>query len=104
MDCSNELAELFDVSQDNEWMLPNPEPLYRKSGSTKVQLHHKEECSQSFPGSTEADSEEDYFESQVEALDELSELFGDDSPRSSPPSRSVVFTRPSNPIVRDSQF
>lgn len=64
----------------------------------------KDDCEQSIPESTDADSEEDNFESHFDAIDELSELF-DATPDCEGESRkSMPFARPSNPVVRDQQF
>jgi hypothetical protein len=62
----------------------------------------KEHFEESAPESTEADSEEDSFESHFDAIDELSELF--DSASEEDSCRSSQFARPSNPMVRDTQF
>eukprot|EP00344_Euplotes_crassus_P001621 CAMPEP_0196994662 /NCGR_PEP_ID=MMETSP1380-20130617/918_1 /TAXON_ID=5936 /ORGANISM="Euplotes crassus, Strain CT5" /LENGTH=138 /DNA_ID=CAMNT_0042410099 /DNA_START=47 /DNA_END=463 /DNA_ORIENTATION=+ len=105
LDSSNEFSGLFEAAHDSDWIASNDGPLSRKSGSNQIELNqNKEECGDSFPGSTDVDSEEDFFESQVEAIDELSELFGDDSSNASSVNRSSGFSRPSNPIIRDSQF
>ena len=99
---SNEFSELFEAA--GQCIGTDSTNSSAKGDFNKTRWNHKEECGQSFPGSTDVDSEDDYFESQVEALDELSELFGDESPRSSQENRSTIFSRPSNPVVGDTQF
>lgn len=58
----------------------------------------------SCPGSTDADSEEDY-ESHFEALDELSEILCEDNSNNGRAQElNVPFQRPSNPISFDREF
>lgn len=59
----------------------------------------------SCPGSTDADSEEDY-ESHFEAIDELAGILGEPSEEqpNSGNSQGNVFERPSNPVCNDRQF
>ena len=64
----------------------------------------KEEQEQSVPESTDADSEQDSFESHFEAIDELSELFGNDSASQPTAGRGSIFSRPCNPVAKDTQF
>lgn len=66
----------------------------------------KESFENSAPESTEADSDEESFESHFDAIDELSEIFESASAQESKPvaSRAMPFSRPSNPIVKDSHF
>lgn len=61
---------------------------------------------QSLPGSTDVDSDEESFESHFDAIDELSEIFETASNSTSQPTsnRNIPFSRPSNPIVKDTQF
>jgi hypothetical protein len=66
----------------------------------------KESFENSAPESTEADSDEDSFESHFDAIDELSEIFESASAQESKPAsfKAMPFSRPSNPIVKDSHF
>lgn len=69
-----------------------------------IKANGKEDQEDSVPESTDVDSEEDSYESHFDAIDELSELF-DSAPVSQPSqTRSVPFARPSNPLVKDTQF
>lgn len=69
-----------------------------------MKTNEKEDQEDSVPESTDVDSEEDSYESHFDAIDELSQLF-DSAPMSqSSQPRCMPFARPSNPLVRDSQF
>lgn len=102
-----------DIDESNQFMGLNKQQ--NKNYSAKVSPFKESnlfdskqdgDYEQSVPGSTDADSEEDNFESHFDAIDELSEIF-DASPvkkSSSVPVRSAPFARPSNPVVQDRQF
>lgn len=69
-----------------------------------IEPSFKAEIEQSLPESTDADSDVDSFDSHVDAIDELSEIFETASNDQQLPNRSSMFARPSNPIVRDTHF
>jgi len=59
----------------------------------------------SYPGSTVADSDEDY-ENHFDAIDELAEIFDSSSKTDSDEVKiyNAPFERPSNPVCNDTQF
>ena len=100
---SNEFYGSFRSSNtDEENNSSSPRPKSANHFGLEKQ-NQKEEQEQSVPGSTDADSE-DSFESHFEAIDELSELFGNDSSSQPTAGRGSIFSRPSNPVVKDTQF
>lgn len=69
-----------------------------------LKQNEKEDQEDSVPESTDVDSEEDSYESHFDAIDELSQLFDSAPISQSSQPRCMPFARPSNPLVRDSQF
>lgn len=93
--------ECSPASQEtNRHLLPN---FYAKD-QTEFAKPGKDAYEPSLPESTDADSEEDSFESHFDAIDELSELFDSAPIEQNKVTSCAPFARPANPVVKDQQF
>ena len=99
---SDNLSDCFESPKNNDSNRSSTSSFINES--ERVSLKKDEVCEQSLPGSTDVDSEDGEFDSHFDAIDELSELFESAPVNQEKPKRCMEFTRPSNPIIKDSQF